>query len=393
MSRGITNPELQPPEPEGPRQVSKFEFSLLSILRFLLGHFPTDQGMKLMRQPLTRPECLHETAVDLVKDTLAKAVVLFLVRQGGWRNDRYLRDGRPTPGRVWERIPLEERTLTFSRPVLEFLIWATAEKVNETKVFWDSAPAALSPADELFFCLAYDSVRSDPDLLAVLRRKKAFRLNPLCWISFPGDMVADDEDPDVPDFAPLFQGQRAVILECLQRHLENRWLRSEQAKGQISDWKKMRSRGRAELAALEAYLKAAEAANRTDLARFILRTNATLFATEMSPVFWTGGLQGSGPARLADRLDTQRVALAVPRQMAVLETWQARARGVGYFDDEYPASQMWKAEWEAANGDVVAARARATIQMLEPLRGSPTGLSSKGDGRQKASDIAADSPH
>jgi hypothetical protein len=41
---------------------------------------------------------------------------------------------------------------------------------------------------------------------------------------------------------------------------------------------------------------------------------------------------------------------------------------VGYFDEEYQASQLWKEGWEAADGDRVAARARAAVEMLEPLR-------------------------
>lgn len=358
----------RPPEPDGPRQVSKFEFNLLRILRFMVGAFPADQGMQLVRAAVSKPECLSSGAVDLVKDTLAKACVLFLVRQGGWRNDKYLRDNQPTPGRVWDRIPLDERSLFFSPPVLEFLIWATAEKVNDTKNSWDAAPKALTPADELFFWLAYDAIRTDPDLLNSLRRKDAFRLNPLCWISFPGDMVEGDEATP-PNFDPLFEGQRAVMLECLQTHLTHRWIRSERTKGQIGDWKRMRQQGRAEFAALQGFLKAAGESGRTDLARFVLRTNAALFASDMTPVFWTGGLQGSGPQRLADRLDTQRSALAVPRQMEVLEGWQQRARNVGYFDEGYQASQLWKADWEAVNGDRVAARAHATVEMLEPLRG------------------------
>ena len=85
-------PPTRPPEPDGPRQVSKFEFNLLRILRFLVGHFPADQGLQLVRSR-DRPAGVPQSpaAVDLVKDTLAKACVLFLVRQGGWRNDKYLR--------------------------------------------------------------------------------------------------------------------------------------------------------------------------------------------------------------------------------------------------------------------------------------------------------------
>ena len=111
----------------------------------------------------------------------------------------------------------------------------------------------------------------------------------------------------------------------------------------------------------------------------------------MTPVFWTGGLQGSGPPRLADRLDTQRAALAVPRQMEILEDWQQRALGVGYFDEGYQASQMWKADWEALDGDRVAARARATVEMLEPLRG-PVGRQPPGEGARTASENPEGSP-
>jgi hypothetical protein len=383
MARGDEQTRTAPPEPEGPRQVTKFEFNLLRILRFLVGHFPADQGLQLVRTPVTRPECLSGGAVELVKDTLGKASVLFLTRAGGWRNDKYLRNNTPAPGRVWDRIPLDERALQFSRPVLDFLLWLTAEKVHETKLAWDAAPKALTAADELFFCLAFDAMRSDSDVLAVLRRKDTFTRNPFCWITNPAD-VADPESnkPLPPDFASMFTGQRAVLLECLQTSLTIRWTRTERAKGQIGDWRKMRQQGVAEFAALQGFLKAAEAARRTDLARFVLRTNAAVLQSDMTPVFWTGGLQGSGPPRLADRLETQRAALALPRQMEILETWQERARYVGYFDDDYQASQMWKADWEAVNGDRIAARARVAVEMLEPLRGPTAGQSPPAGGVQ-----------
>jgi len=389
MTRTAVPP--RPPEPEGPRQVSRFEFNLLRILRFAVGAFPQDQGMQLVRAAVARPECLSAGAVELVKDTLTKASVLFLVRHGGWRNDKYLRENNPTQGRAWERIPLEERNLRFSRPVLEFLMWATAEKVNETKQAWDAAPKALTPADELFFFLAYNAIRTDPDLLTALRKKEAFKLNPLCWLTFPGDMVEGDEITP-PNFAPMFEGQRAVILECLQPYLGQQWIRSERQKGQLGDWKRMRQQGRAELASLQAFLKAAGEAHRIDLARFVLKANAALFKTDMTPVFWTGGLQGSGPPRLADRLDTQRSALAVPRQMETLEGWQQQAVNVGYFDEGYQANQMWKADWEAADGDRVAARARAVVEMLEPLRGPLNSGQSAVDSGQRPGENPADSP-
>jgi hypothetical protein len=363
-----TAPPTRPAEPDGPRPVSKFEADLVRVLRFCLGRFPPEDGYKLIRAAHQRPACLSRNAVELVKDSLAKACVLFLVRAGGWRSDRYLRAGRPTTGRVWERAPLDERTLAFSPHVAEFLLWATAEKVHDTRAGWDAPPDELTAADELFLWLAFDACRVDPDVAAALRKKKAFRSNRLAWISLAGDLADEAADPTPPDFAPLFAGERAVMLECLQPHLTQRWLRGERGKGQVSDWRQMRVQGRAEAAGLAAFLAAADAAGRPDLARFVLAANAALFQAELPPGFWTGGLQGSGPPRLADRLDTQRAALALPRQMAVLADWQEKYRAVGYFDEGYAAGQMWKQDWEAADGDRVAARARAAVEQIEPLR-------------------------
>jgi hypothetical protein len=317
---------------------------------------------------------LSVNAVELVKDTLAKALILFLVRAGGWRNDKFLRHNVPTPGRVWHRIPLEERILKFSPPVMEFLMWLTAEKVPDTKKAWDAAPKTLTPADELFFALAFDALRHDTQVLAVLRDRAAFQRNPFCWLLAPGDLAGGEvADVQPPDFVPLFHGERAVFLECLQHYLEQRWIAQERARGQISDWAKMRSTGQADYATLRHYIEAADAARRHDLARFILRVNAAILSLNPTPDFWTGGLQGSGPPRLADRLETQRAALAVPRQMELLREWQSRARVVAFFDDDYAASQLWKSEWEAVQGDRLAERAQAIIARLEPLRGSASG--------------------
>ena len=163
-------------------------------------------------------------------------------------------------------------------------------------------------------------MKSDPDVLAVLRRKDAFTRNPFCWITNPGDVVEPDAaKPQPPDFGPVFGGQRAVLLECLQTHLAHRWIKSERAKGQIGDWKKMRQQGQAEFVALRNFLQAADEARRTDLARFVLRTNAAVLQSDMTPVFWTGGLQGSGPPcdwpTGSKRNDPHR---PLPRQMETL---------------------------------------------------------------------------
>jgi hypothetical protein len=361
-------PPTQPPEAPGPAAVSRFEYNLLRILRFLLGHMPPEQAATLVYAKFTPPPpCLSRSCVRLAQDMLSKGLVIHLVRAGGWRQERFLKGNQPVEGRVWERVPLEVRRLEFGEHTLGFLYWLAAEKPTDTKDDWDAPPAELSAADELFLAVAFDALRPLPDVFQVLSAKAAFRRNPLCWLISPGDFAA--EEPSPPAFDPWMIGTRAMILECLQPVLTQRWVRGERGKGQVGDWKRMRQQGRAEVATLTAFLAAAEKVARPDLARFVLRTAAAvLTGGELTPAYWTGGLQGTGPPRLADRLETQRVALALPRQLETFQRWDRKARSVGYWDEDYQVSQLWKADWEAAGGEDLAARAHRVLEQLEPLR-------------------------
>ena len=357
--------------PNRPTAVPRFEYNLLRILRFVLGHAPADQVAPLIHARLQpAPPCLGADCVRLAKDTLAKGVVSHLVHAGGWRREHFLRNDKPVGGRVWDRIPLDERRLEFGPAPLDFLIWLTAERPTDPTTPWDVDPTTLTSADELFFALAYQNLRTIEDLAVVFAGKATFRENALCWLYEPGDFATAAE-PTPPAFGPWVAGPRAVILECLQPALTRRWVRRDREKSQIDDWRRMREQGRAESAALDGFLTAAHAAGRTDLARFVLRALSTLLRSpDIGPDYWTGGLRAARPQRLADRIETLRVALALVGQAETLQQWERAARSVGYFDDGYAASQFWKADWEAADGDVMAAAARRVLDALEPLRPS-----------------------
>lgn len=355
------------PEPPaaGPVAVSRFEYNLLRLLRFLVGHLPAEQAVNLLSGKMVCPPCLSAGSVRVAEDMLAKGCVLYLVTSGGWRAEPFLRADKPTGGRVWERVPLAERELTFGPHAVSFLMWLTAERVTDTKEKWDVPAGSTSPADDLFFAMAHENLKADPGVAGAVAEKRAFRDNPLCRLMSPADFATADP----PAFDRWMTGPRAVMLECLQPRLADIWVRSERAKGQIDDWKRMRQVGTAEDATLRAYLAACDRAGRTDLARFVLSTaKAVLRQPDLTPEYWTGGLKDAGPPRLADRLDIVRSALAVPRQMDALQGWDRSARAVGYFDDQYQASQLWKQTWEAANGDALAAAARRVLERVEPLR-------------------------
>lgn len=354
--------------PAGPPAVSRFEYNLLRIARFLLGHMPADQGIQLVLTPNpTPPPCLSAVCLKLLRDTFGKALIPFLVKVGGWRRDRFLHGDKPETGRVWERRSVAERALSFSRHSVGFLMWLTIEKPIETKNLFTIPSGEMTAGDELFFLLALDALRAEPRTHGSLVGLNCFSGNPLCRLMFPGDFC--EIDAPLPDFAPMFAPPRVALVECLQQQLAQRWMRSERSKGQIADWQRLRSVGRAEEAVLAAYLDAAEQANRRDLARFLLKANQGLIVGEDAQADgWIGGLQGEGPPRMAERLDTHRAALAVPRQLLTMQRWERDARTVGYFDDDYQAAQMYKSEWEAANGDQMCARARTILDSVEPLR-------------------------
>jgi hypothetical protein len=350
-----------------PRTVSKFEHDLLVVLRYLLAPGESHAAHAILGARQPAPKCLSRACVDLLRDSLGKGIVLRLVRAGGWREEAFLANGSPMDGRVWTRIPLERRTLSFGRSVLEFLIWLTASSPESNDVGWDGTRSPL-PAEELFFAFAYDRLRSDPAWQTALVPRRNFAGNPFCWLFSPGDFFAGPQVKP-PDFAPLFEGVRAVALECLQPVLARRWIASERSKSGIVDWHAMRRQAGGEAAMLGAFLAAAESTGRPDLARFVLRTlSATTTGRTPDAADWIGGLAINPPPRLADRLAIQRDALAVPRQAETFERWDRAARAVGYFDDGYAASQFLKANYDAANGTEIAANSKRLLAQLEPLK-------------------------
>jgi hypothetical protein len=153
----------------------------------------------------------------------------------------------------------------------------------------------------------------------------------------------------------------------LQSELAARWIEVEGGKSRIAEWQPMRDLGRSQERVLTAFLDAIEQAGRLDLARFLLRAAHELLGEHANADMWVGGLSSAGP-RLADRAVTYQSALALLRQMPRLQSWERRARTVGYFDEGYQASQLWKADWEQYDGDVLHDRAAMIVRQLDPMR-------------------------
>jgi hypothetical protein len=82
---------------------------------------------------------------------------------------------------------------------------------------------------------------------------------------------------------------------------------------------------------------------------------------------WLGTLNLDG-VRLAERQTVQHAALAFVRHLETLRQWEEQARSVGYFDEGYAAAQLWKAEWEALDGDQLHRQAQTLLRESELLQ-------------------------
>jgi FtsH ternary system domain X6 len=350
------------------KSVSRFEANLLRILRFFLKQVPAEQAARLVHERFERPRCLSSDAVYLAKDSLSKGCVLYLARAGGWKRDRFLRTGEPKFGRLWERSPVEKLTLSFSRHALDFLMWVTANRPKEERPVWTTDDSDQTVADRLLFFLAYEAVRPDADAAAALRSSPAFGGNALVWLTHPNDFAGEPQMA-VPSFDVWLTEPGSLLLEALQPVLEHRWLEIERTKGQVGNWADLNQQGQVQSRVIEAFAEAVNRAGRRDLVRFLLVVMCRVLTTpDMPPTFWTGGLQGSGPPRLADRLETQRNALSLLRNVERLRSWERDARRSGYLDEDYAASKFWLGEWERFDMTTIADRAQRVLQQVEPLR-------------------------
>jgi hypothetical protein len=347
------------------RAVSRFESELLRILHALLGRAPLSGALPLIVGRREPPKCLGRDAVELIQETLAKGCVWRLARMGGWLPERHLRGDRVAAGRLWERTPPEELGLTFSGQSLALLIAITAHHPGDKAAFQGFEGAKLTVGDGLLAFFAFEALR-EAEVGRSLRDVPLFSKNDLCRLAFPEDFPEKGTPRRNPDPSRWIEGPGGCVLEALQPYLASRWLAVERAKRKNKDAADLSNLGRSQGAALEALLPALDAAGRWDLARFLLVAGSALLGEAGEPRGWFGPLV-LNHLRVAERAEVHRAALAFLRSFDQLRQWERRARAVGYFDEGYAASQLWKADWETHGGDRVCERAGAIARALDPL--------------------------
>ena len=338
------------------RAVSRFEANLLRVLQALLHQAPLERVLPILTKPTPRPKCLSGDAVALVEDALAKGCVQFLARRG-WMRERFLHVGKMTEGRLWERMPPLDLGLTFSAHALEFLVQLVSGTLGSAALRADE----FTLGDRLLFLLAFDALRHT-EAAAETRKKWTPPLQDgLCRLAFPDELT----DRSRIDWQLWITGAGASILETLQGWLAERWTALERNKETISTAARMRKIGATQERIYGEYLDAIEQAQRWDLARCFLETARRLLKDRPAARIWIRNLD-VGNVRLAERQSIYRDAFAFLRQLDRFRRWQQQAVNVGYFDDGYQASQLWKADWERFGGEALCERASAIVREVEP---------------------------
>lgn len=335
------------------RAVSPFEHRVLTLLDALLGR-TSPAALALPPLPQTNSEStLRRTAVGLIQQRLRRGLVAQLARDG-WKPSSFFHDDRPRSGRLWQRHRPDTLRLTFSPFVIELLFWlASPEDRRRDPKVW-AAPDRLTLGDRVFACLAWKALRGT-SASAILRDASPWATDGLVRLLW-GDDVFRAASPRV-DFNLWFESGTQWILEAWQDRFVRSYL--HRAAGQRRG-DSVIATGLAEndRRTLDAFLRAADAANRRDLALWIVTAADQALREGPSIDSWFDGLDVSNQT-IESRYECYRVSLFLFESLDLLHRWNLEARRTGFMDETYAASQHWKSRWEAMNAEDVLARSGA----------------------------------
>lgn len=346
------------------KRVSRFEARLLRLTEFFLGRANVASGAHLLFGAEPEPSCLSRPAIEALQDRLAKGIVGWLVREGGWREEAYLRGGAASEGPVWRRTSPDALGLRLTGHSLRFLIWAASRDAQGQNAGWERSEAPRSLGDDFLLFLAYRAVRNGTaarleTLLVSWRRLEPFRGNPLVRLVYPLDLLTEDEEAF--DFDPWFQPPGDAVLECLQRTIAEEWLEVERRRREIRNAVEMRHASERIERTLASYLDSADRAGRRDLARCLLTAMRRWSREPAEAMRWSPQLDVS-EFRLAERLRHRAQALAFPRALLRTAPWFDRARTTTIVDEDYPAARLLRSDWERLAGEDSRSFAERLVQ-------------------------------
>jgi FtsH ternary system-associated peptide len=347
------------PVRDGVPRLALSEAELVGLARALIAGHPAEVRMRLFRQaPL--PPAISTACAQVLGDTLALAWPA-LWRRGGTRPAASVDAGGVLRrGRLWERhAPIG---LTFSAATLQLLRWLLTGPTGPTgRVGPGAAPApwlgALTVGDQVMMYLALDATAGMP-AQAVIASHAEVRAAPLAWLGF-AELLGGGPPRD---YDSVCQGAGALVVEALAGELAVRWRRVELGKRAMTSPGALIGLGAVQDAVLEAFMAACDRHGRRDLAGFVIDAAAPLLARGIAPV----PAELDATATLANRARARVAAGALLRGVVRWAAWDEAHRGVRFLDDEYAATQLVLARFEAIQA-TGAARAAAWLADLASL--------------------------
>ncbi len=343
------------------RAVSRFESNLLRILHCFLGHAEVGLVLPAIIRPLPRPNCLSRDAVELVQQSLATGTVMLLARDGAWLQQRHLRDGQIREGSLWQRTDPGELGLQFSPASLEFLIWLTEADATKQMAAFVPQQKSLTIGDQFLMYRAARTLR-DTTLVNKWYRNPFVRSNALIALTMP-EYFAEAKVAPTPSFQPWMTDTGACVLEAMQDELTRTWVRLERNKAKISAPDFMQQLGTAQETVLNSLFETVEKTGRRDLCRFLLDTAKSLLDAKSRREQWIVSLDTTD-LRLAERTQIYESASAFLRATKRLSQWHTESLGVGYFDEGYAESQLWKSLWESSEAADAVGHANRILKDL-----------------------------
>ncbi len=274
---------------------------------------------------------LTKSAMRAFEDALSKGCARALAKLGGFRSlPRRVGEGAKV-ARLWE---VRSPALTFSPFTFElcrFLVSVPLGTPGGPK--FSHAPKTIG--DELVAYLACWLVEQKP-LESILAAQPGIRACALAWLGFPRMLASakSDEKLSADRFDALVRD--GVTLEGLEVDLASRAKRFTREIAAEMLPARMLALGQSRERVLGGFVAACSAANRVDLASFIVES----LDADMPKIT----LDRTAPLR--DRIAARRASVAQLRVAMRLAGEHEKARGVSYIDEGYEVAQLLLARWE-----------------------------------------------
>lgn len=361
MTESTSSSALPSGPPAGAPLLAASEAELVALVRALVRGQRAEVRARIGNERRALPPKISTACAHMLRDALEK-VWPALWRRGGIAPLATLSRGEVRKGRVWERHA--PSGLVFSGQTLCFLRWMQSNPLGWTNPPSNPLPAAvLTPGDQVVLYLALDATLGTTAHTTIAQQSFT-RASPLAWLGFADSLAAAQPHSPRPtiDFAELCGGVGAIVVEALALELARRWRAGEHAKRRITSPDALLALGAAQDATLGGFMAACNAAQRRDLAAFIVDAAAPLLSRGLAPI--PAQLDPRTPlsARSAARL----AAGALLRAVQAWSDWDRAHRGVRFIDDDYAAAQLLLARYDAI-GAAGAARAQQWLADLTAL--------------------------